>query len=124
MLNKDRYLMGSNDINHKAYMLPFANVSWNDMSRWLLIVHVFGLIWVHAFFHAIPQFVIASTACIWYFRKTQKQQSPITVSLCRSILHLGSIAMGSLLLGILDYFRMMVSIIEVFCFCNKKLNLL
>ena len=107
------YLMGSNDISHKTNTLPFANVSWNDVARWLTIIHVFGLVWVHAFLHAMPQFVIASTACLWYFRKAQKQRSPILLSICRSILHLGSIAMGALLIGILDYIRMVVQVIEV-----------
>ena len=105
--------MGANDIIAEKDGLPFAQISWNKATIWLSLLHFFGLVWTHSFLHALPQFVIASSACIWYFRKANKQKSPIILSMCRSILHLGSIAMGSLMIGLVDYIRAFMSILEV-----------
>jgi len=107
--------MGANDIIPQKDGLPFAQISWNKATIWLSILHFFGLIWTHTFLHALPQFVVSSSACIWYFRKAKdpRSKSPILVSICRSILHLGSIAMGSIMIGLVDYLRMFMSIIEV-----------
>lgn len=49
---------------------PFSfltEIMWEDNTRYILILQVFGLLWVANFLNGCQQFVIACSACIWYF---------------------------------------------------------
>ena len=64
--------------------------------------------------NALNQFVIASTACIWYFEQSdlipEKTLSPVCKSFYRAFrYHLGSLAFGSLLVAIVQF---MIVILE------------
>lgn len=80
--------------------------------------YVFALFWNHTFTVALSQFIIASAVCIWYFKqsKSNLNKSPVWTSVKRSLLHLGSIAFGSLLVALLDMIRIVLK------YLSDKLN--
>jgi hypothetical protein len=61
------FIVGTNQVNAQPGGSPFGSVEWTDKSYGMLGYYVFGLLWNHAFLAALPQFVIASACCIWYF---------------------------------------------------------
>ena len=62
------------------------------------------MFWVVAFIEAYNLFVLASSACIWYFEKAtfETVTKPINRSYFRGIrFHMGSLAFGSLIVSLL-----------------------
>jgi choline transporter-like protein 2/4/5 len=93
---------------------PIATVTWDDTTRYAWWYHLFGLFWVNAFLNALNQFVIASTACIWYFEQDRdspdKTRFPVLTSFYRAFrYHLGSLAFGSLIIAIIQF---MIAVLE------------
>mmetsp|Transcript_19959 Transcript_19959/g.17044 ORF Transcript_19959/g.17044 Transcript_19959/m.17044 type:complete len:109 (-) Transcript_19959:209-535(-) len=90
---------------------PFVSITWASSNIGMVIYYVFGLIWNHAFLNALSTFIIASSVVLWYFRKaTSRPPAPVATSICRALFsHIGSIAMGSFAVAIVDFFRMLVS---------------
>jgi len=109
------YSMG--EFNDKEYSgTPLPNVVWDDATRNLWYYHLFGLFWVLAFFLALLQFIIAATAAQWYFSSGTDQSG--NGSVCRSLYwafryHLGSLALGSLLLAIITFIRFIFEYMKV-----------
>lgn len=67
---------------------------------------VFGTLWCNALLGAIGTFLIASSACMWYYSNGPGQDLhlPILRSLGRIFrYHLGSLAFGSLILAIIQF---------------------
>jgi solute carrier family 44 (choline transporter-like protein), member 2/4/5 len=63
---------------------------------------------MNAFFNALNQFIIASTACIWYFNQSDQVPDKITTKVSTSFYrafryHLGSLALGSLIIAIINF---------------------
>ena len=57
-------------------------------------------LWIFAFIDAFTQFVLASTAAIWYFSQ-ENCHKPVTRSIYRGFrFHMGSIAFGALLVAL------------------------
>jgi len=113
------YIVGMNEItpdskNH----YPIANIDWGTENVTMLVYHFFGLFWGHAFGVGVSQFVIASAACIWYFSQGRAniRQPVVWTSIKRAVLHMGSIAFGSFLIGLLDVVRMILD------FFNRHFN--
>ncbi len=46
---------------------PYAEIIWDDTTRYVWIYHLFGLFWVSAFIIGCAQLIIAAAACVWYF---------------------------------------------------------
>jgi len=109
------FILGTNHISPHKSQLPFASVTFNKPSLGMLSYYLFGLVWNHAFLGALPTFVIASACCLWYFtHQHRRHPSPISTSLCRGIFfHLGSIALGSFLIALVDFVRIILSYFEV-----------
>jgi len=85
---------------------PLGNVEWDDNTRNLWYYHLFGLFWVLAFLFGAVQFIIAATAAQWYF--SSQADTSGSGSSCKSLYwcfryHLGSLAIGSLLLAIIMF---------------------
>ena len=87
---------------------PLASVTWDSTTRYAWWFNLFGLFWISAFISALNQFVIASTACIWYFEQSdlvpEKTHLPVVKSFYRAFrYHLGSLAFGSLIIAIIQF---------------------
>jgi hypothetical protein len=73
-------------------------------------------IWILLFVIGFSEFILSSTASIWYFGNSSiemKPHRPIGTSVWRAFrYHLGSIAFGSLILGVFFPFRLIGAIFE------------
>lgn len=91
-------------------LLSFTTeIMWETNTRYLLILQVFGLLWVSNFLNGCQQFVIACAACIWYF--TVRSDTGGSGNICKSIwwlavYHQGSIAFGSCVIAICQMIRL------------------
>jgi hypothetical protein len=47
--------------------LPVADIKWDKNTRYMFLIHLFGLFWVGAFIIGCSQFIIASCTVQWYF---------------------------------------------------------
>jgi hypothetical protein len=73
--------------------------------------HLFGCLWAHFFISGFSQVSIAGSIGTWYWTldKTEKLRSPIIRSISRTCrYHLGSIAVGSLLIAIVEFIRVIL----------------
>jgi hypothetical protein len=73
---------------------------------------VFALCWFISFFICVQQFMIAATACQWYFtgQGEEMSDSPYTASVWRSFKwamwwHCGSVAFGSFIIAVVTFIR-------------------
>jgi choline transporter-like protein 2/4/5 len=90
------------------------DIEWDSTTRYAWWYHLFALFYINAFLNAYNQFVLASSACIWYFehRIEGGPDRPVRKSFWRAIrYHLGSIAFGSLIVAII---RFLMAVIEYF----------
>ncbi len=103
------YLYSSGTISKSSYsFLP--TVVWTSTTRYAWWYHLFALFYVNAFINAYAQFVLASSACVWYFDK--QDPHPVRKSFKRAIrYHIGSLAFGSLIVAII---RFIMAVVEYF----------
>lgn len=97
------YAIDTSGTIQKSSTTPFADVQHSESVTRMLWAYFFVGLWVNAFIQAICQFVLASSACIWYFSHGEEGQkhAPVSTSLYRAFrYHLGSLAFGSLILAI------------------------
>jgi len=76
---------------------------------------LFMYLWNHAFFMALPQFVIAGACVAWYFKKAvgERLGHPVCWALCSNTWrHLGSVAFGALILAIVEAIKLMFDYIQ------------
>ena len=74
--------------------------------------YLFGLLWIIAFIICVQQFMIACLACMWYYSGQGEEMSDARgeVSVCTAFkwaiwYHVGSIAMGSFLIALITFIR-------------------
>jgi hypothetical protein len=107
------YIIGLNDIKPHAEHYPVADIDINREGGAIMGYYLFGLLWNHAFDSALCQFIICSTVCVWYFNngRGDNPKAAVWTSVKRSIRHLGSIALGSFLIALLDLIRIIMNYI-------------
>nr|KAJ3422399.1 hypothetical protein HK105_008263 [Polyrhizophydium stewartii] len=86
-----------------------------DMSNKLIWYHLFGCIWMFVFLSGINQITIAGAVASWYWSldKKTRQHLPVLHSfgrVCRY--HLGSVALGSLLIAIVELVRIILMFLQ------------
>lgn len=105
------FLVSSGDPTQLADY-PFGTFEFDTKLKRLLIYQLFGLLWINAFIIAACQFIIASSACLWYFAQGTGQGATGTVKKSAYRLfryHFGSIAFGSLILAIIQMIRLILA---------------
>ncbi|XP_034241334.1 CTL-like protein 1 [Thrips palmi] len=90
--------------------VEFIDATWVRYMWW---VYLIGLIWTSEFILACQQMVIAGAVAIWYFDGGRKSVgSPVLTSITNLVsYHLGSMALGSLLITILKVPRLILTYI-------------
>jgi len=81
----------------------------------LELYHLFGGLWTLNFLHAIGECVIAGAIASYYWVHDKKDvpRNPVASSLYRTIrYHLGSLLFGSLILGIVQFIRFLLTQLE------------
>ncbi|GAM18465.1 hypothetical protein SAMD00019534_016400, partial [Acytostelium subglobosum LB1] len=82
---------------------------------YLQLYHFFGLLWTYAFILAVNQCTIAGAIALWYWVMNKKDTPyfPVWKSFFRVLrYHLGSLALGSLILAVVQFIRWMLRLIE------------
>jgi hypothetical protein len=89
-----------------------ATIEWKQETEYLFWAYFFGLLWVIAFIICVQQFMIAAGTCMWYFtgQGEKMSDSPYDVSFTKAFswamwYHCGSIAMGSFLIALITFIR-------------------
>ncbi|EAR87511.1 plasma-membrane choline transporter (macronuclear) [Tetrahymena thermophila SB210] len=92
---------------------PFASVKWQKNTRYMLIYHIFGGLWINAFFGALIQFILATACSLWYFSKPNEPHQPVYTGVKRGLTnHFGSLAFGALILAIVQFIRLVLEFME------------
>jgi hypothetical protein len=94
-------------------------VEWDDTTRRAWYYHFFGLFWINAFTDAFISFIIIVAAATWYFSHgTDREGSAETWKGFKWIwrYHLGSLALGSLILAIVQMIKV------IFEYARKRLE--
>ncbi|EGG13327.1 solute carrier family 44 protein member 2 [Cavenderia fasciculata] len=87
----------------------------NDTIRYMQIYHFFGLLWTITFILAVNQCTIAGSIALWYWVMDKKDTPyfPVWKSFGRVLrYHLGSLALGSLILAIIKFIRYVLQYVE------------
>lgn len=115
------YLYSSGTITKRGDT-PFGHVSWNDSIKRLLIYYIVAIIWNIEFLIAFTQLVLAFSAASWYFAPGNPKETSgnIRRSFWTTIrYHIGSLALGSLVLTLIWVLRIAIELIyvnrELFC---------
>eukprot|EP00055_Hartaetosiga_balthica_P014379 m.78479 g.78479 ORF g.78479 m.78479 type:complete len:649 (+) comp8579_c0_seq1:48-1994(+) len=75
--------------------------------------HIFGFLWAVQLWYAIQQFTIAGAVAKWYFKGSGKLGWPVLNALQKSFrYHLGSLALGAMLIALLQLLRIMLAYIQ------------
>ncbi|KAF1773448.1 Thioredoxin-like fold [Phytophthora cactorum] len=87
----------------------------NDTMHYLMIYHLFGLLWTSQFIQAAAYATIAGAFCEYYWTldKRQVPARPVFRSMWRTIrYHFGSVAFGSLIIAVVQMFRIALEYID------------
>jgi len=105
-------------LHYNKEKIPIPYYDWRWESIFKTSVFFFAFAWHNTFGNAWFQFVVGNTTCFWYFKQgTQGTgDSPVWKSFGRSVYHWGSIAFGSIVIGMLGFLRPILSYI------NSKVN--
>jgi hypothetical protein len=89
------------------------SITWTSTTRYAWWFHLFELFYINAFLNAYCTFVLASSACIWYWKPSRDTpESPVSKSFFRAgRYHLGSLAFGALIVAVI---RFMIAVLEYF----------
>jgi len=95
----------------------YADIEWNDTTRYVWIYHLFGLFWISAFIIGCAQFIIAAAVCIWYFAQGGASDDKARFAVCTGSkwlfrYHVGSIAFGALIIAIMQMIKLMMEYIR------------
>jgi solute carrier family 44 protein 1 (choline transporter-like protein) len=93
-------------IIEKMTVVEFTDPTWVKYMWW---VYFIGLIWTCEFIMGCQQMVIAGAVAHWFYRHKYKDNSHVSYSICKLIkYHLGSVAIGSLLITIFKVPRLIM----------------
>ena len=86
-----------------------TEIKWEGNTRYLVLYQFFMLFWINAFIMGMCQFIIAASACIWYFEVNSDTRGKGTVG--RAMywafrFHMGSVAFGAALIAICQLIRL------------------
>ena len=96
-----------------------TEIQWDDQTRYIVLFQCFMLFWVNAFIMGGIQFIIAGSACIWYFEVNSDTKGRGSVGRATWWFfryHMGSIAFGAALIAICQLTRL------VFEYYRKKIQ--
>lgn len=106
-------VFSTGEIYHN-YDFPWGKIKYSEPLKKKLMVHGFQLLWVLAFLLGVSHFVLAGSTAIWYFNRNDRDMPrPIAQSVAWLLrYHVGSVALGSLLLAILWLLRLIAKYLE------------
>ena len=99
--------------NSNYVTIPILNLSYqgSSISQYMMWYILVGFIWTFTFITGINEVTIAGAIAQWYWTrdKTSRIYFPVTKAFYRTCrYHLGSVAVGSLLITIIEVFRLLL----------------
>jgi hypothetical protein len=98
-------------LNCRVNNAPYATATFTTTQIVLMSFQVFSGVWLILYLNGVTSFVLSSTATIWYFSNStvgEAPHRPLSTSLARLIkYHQGTVAMGSLVLGLFFIIRLL-----------------
>jgi len=89
---------------------------WDKDMWYMMIYHLFGLLWMNQFFVALGYVVIAGAISSFYWAEGDRAKipkGPVKASLKRALtFHLGSIALGSFIVATVQFARLAMEYVE------------
>jgi hypothetical protein len=99
------------DVTQRAAPLSFmTEIMWEENTRYMLLYQLFGLFWIAAFINGLCQFIIAASACMWYFSVASDTKGRGTVGTgfyWGFRYHMGTIAFGSFCIAVIQTIRVL-----------------
>ncbi|KAF5295092.1 hypothetical protein FQA39_LY13243 [Lamprigera yunnana] len=122
-LHTSSQIKASTLTNQQNFSKPVGEISLTDLKKFTEIhyvdplwvkymwwVYIIGLIWTSEFIMACQQMVIAGSVAHWYYRQKYTNGSHVTYAVCKLLkYHLGSVALGSLLITIFKIPRLILT---------------
>ncbi|OQR99265.1 choline transporter-like protein [Achlya hypogyna] len=87
----------------------------NDVLNYLLIYHLFGLLWSVQFLSAVGYMALAGAVCeyYWTLNKANMGRVPVLASFYRTLrYHLGTVAFGSLIIAVIQFARLVLEYVD------------
>ena len=84
-----------------------TEIMWDPYTKPILVYYVLGFFWVNAFVIGVTQFIIAAAAVIWYFDQGSDKKQDCVGTGIRWVwrYHLGTIALGAMIIAICQTIR-------------------
>eukprot|EP00296_Roombia_truncata_P007567 JP446011.1.p1 GENE.JP446011.1~~JP446011.1.p1 ORF type:complete len:598 (-),score=136.03 JP446011.1:114-1907(-) len=93
---------------------------WDDTLRYMILYHLFGLLWTRAFLSAVSELMIAGSVSQWYFPQKGSLSFPVLAAVKNTLrYHLGSAAFGSFIIAVVEMIRVLFN---YFCAQMKAAN--
>lgn len=89
--------------------------SYNDPELVRFYIFVFLTLWVNAFLGAMTIFIVASATCMWYYSHAPGAELSLPIWRSYKMIfryHWGSLALGSLLLAIVQFLQLIVELFK------------
>jgi len=84
-----------------------TEIMWDKATKPVIVYYIFGLFWVNSFIIGMTQFIIAAAAVIWYFDQGSDKKTDCVGTGIKWVwrYHLGTIALGSMIIAICQTIR-------------------
>lgn len=115
------YLYSCGTISQKEKSLPFGQFEFDERMSYFGYAHLFALLWNMALIVASTQFIEGGVASLWFCfsgdsnaKDDEVGSSNYTWTSIKYLVryHLGTVAFGSLLVALLDLFRIILAYID------------
>ena len=95
-----------------------TEMMWDEYQKAIVVYYIFGFFWLSAFFVGCTQFIIAAACVIWYFDQGSDKKQDCVGTGFRWLFryHLGTIALGSMIIAICKTIRV------IFEYYRKKIQ--
>jgi hypothetical protein len=101
-------VVSMNEISADQYIPQGKNLKWRAETKWMFAYMVFGIIWICSWLDYCSTFIVMVSSATYYFNSSQKFEGSAEVSLGFTwafLFHAGSIAIGSLVIAVVRFFR-------------------
>ncbi|KAI8472764.1 MAG: plasma-membrane choline transporter-domain-containing protein [Monoraphidium minutum] len=94
----------------------YVSYDWNDRLMYAFIFHLFGLLWANQFIVGFSSVVVAGAVGSYYWSRGDARKMPafpVVRAMRRTVIYnLGSIALGSFVIAIIQFVRLVLSYLD------------
>ena len=90
-----------------------VSISWDETLQYMSLYHLFGIFWTTQFIVGLGVMFTAGAIAAYYWQRESMPKSPIRRSIHRAVrYHVGSIALGSVLVAVVQFIRAVLEYID------------